>query len=260
MTPASRADRIMRHVFPATDPERGDPRAFVLAPDPFPDPFPRPFPRNYAHSRHWIGPHKLERECPAFERQSARWQESSFLASPPPGKNWAVNECVQLARFVVAPGCTGIIHRLAVALEVLDDEQIPPEPQAPFWAQLDPFVLTRIGGGRGGAIRFHLRLENFQNDDQAPDLGQIVTTAEHLPGLPHPELGSWSDSRYWYGFPERETRIRVPEARRASLWVEMAIDPEVMPGLLRWYGLLAGHSWTYANNPAAYFDAQRGLF
>lgn len=145
-------------------------------------------------------------------------------------------------------------------MEVPDEEQ-PEQGTAAWFLGLDPFVLTRPPLGPGG-LTFHLRLERHRRDEERGYLGHVAGTAGALPGLPHPELGSWQDSRYWFGICERRCRIRVPEDHVASLWVELN-PPEDFVGVLdvisAWYGLLAGHTWQYGDNPAAYWDARRGL-
>lgn len=226
----------------------------IMARDPFPDPFPAPLPPSFRFPSDWDGKQERAAECPAFERRSGRWQESSHIAR----RGYARPDCcVELARFVVPQGCTGIVHRIATSIEVYDDES--GEAQAVFFVGLDPFVLERISGGvPGKGIRFHLRIEPYnQNEDR--NLGTVVTTSNQLPGKPHPELGTWNDSRYWYGFFANRTRIRVPERSRLSLWIEVGVDAAAIRSLTGLYGLLQGHVWQYPGNDAAYWDAQRGL-
>ena len=244
----------MRDGFPI---DRFDPRVRVMASDPFPDPFPAPLPISFRLPPSWSGRQPAAAECPAFERRSARWQESSYIARPGPLFLFHSNVCVEVARFTVPQGCTGIIHRIALSVEVMSESE-PPEPEGLFYLGLDPFALDRISPWAGGGVRFHLRLEPY-NQDEDRSLGQIVTDQGMLPGQPHPELGSWNDSRYWFGFAAAKTRIRVPEKSRASLWFELGITDEMVRDLTGLYGLLQGHTWQYTGNPAAYKAAQDGL-
>ena len=237
----------MRDGFP---PDRSDPRVRVMCRDPFPDPFASPLPASFRLPATWGGDQPRAAECPAFERRSARWQETSFIARPPRLGVFRRNSCVEVARFVVAQGCTGIIHRIALSLEARAGSM-------PFIG-LDPFFLQKTAPTPGKGIRFHLRLEPY-NQAEERNLGFTVSDVAHLPGMPHPELGTWDDSRYWFGFAATRCRIRVPERSRASLWIEMATSDVLLRELTGLYGLLQGHVWQYQGNPSAYRNSQDGL-
>ena len=228
------------------DPTRPD-----LFPDPTPDPIPAPLPADYLLPPEWADT-EPEEACPAYARPSARWQESAFVVRPPKGLSWNRDSCVELARFHVPAGCTGVIQRIGIGLEIKGaDPQNDPNIAVNY--SYNPFAFATGATGTPVGVLFHLRLEPL-SPSEALALGQVVTDQNHLPGLAHPELGSWGDSRYWWG-NWVTTRLRVPEGRYCSLWV--ANPPgDIILNLTAWAGLLAGHTWNYRKNEAARIGAE----
>lgn len=248
-------------VIPEEEIHEFDPGADPLDREPVKD----PFPADYATSEAFANPEP--EQCQPIEQGSAaRWQEHAFRnwnpLSPNPGF-WEPGMCVELARFFVPPSHQGIIQFIDThtIVGIGDPPDVIPLPMPGVLSPLLYDLLFALGtGSPPGHAPFRFRLNLHPRITSGlPGLAQVVPTASHIPGIPHPALGEWADTRYDFTRPEKRTRLFVPEGHVARLWIEFDIPRGSGPFdfLLAVYGRLAGVTQNYRDSKTAIDESRR---
>jgi len=228
--------------------------------DPLRRDIPDPLPPGFETSDEWKNP-EAEDIAPVLRAYAARWQEHGFRWWSNvgiPGQQILDGQCLELARFDVPPGKQGVINRIETSIMIVDEQSgdinFLPYFFTPYW-----FDVLAVGAGTPlPASRYFLRLEGWNREGLPVDQRRLFDR-DQLPGIPHPDLGSWDDMRYDFSrTPGAHVRLGVGEAQRVTLWQEWRLfgDQRDIPFLRNCGGRLAGVTQVFRHNPTAETEAR----
>lgn len=195
-------------------------------------------------SREWKHPERLE-SCPVWTPQATSWQEHSFDHLGFGNPRILSYNCIELARWECPPGYQGFVRIIETALLWSD----PEGGIIPGLGEWYPWMYDMVTGDQQ-SIRFFLRLDTWRRNGD--DLAPIITTTDfELPGVPHPQLGTWPDARYDYARGYNPIDLKVPEGHYLRLFVQINTRSTQWENLLRIWGRLGGNLQVYRGNREA---------
>lgn len=84
---------------------------------------------------------------------------------------------------------------------------------------LDPYWHEHFLNGLGFPIRWFLRLDTRRTNE--PQNALYYRQQYEMPGIPYPDLATWADQRFAWGWTPRNTRLIVPENSVVRLFCGM---------------------------------------